>query len=70
MSARERNTAALVTATCFVAAVALYAPSFGFGWFGIDDSAYVVSNPHLDAGHSAANLRWVWTTFYGANWFP
>jgi tetratricopeptide (TPR) repeat protein len=39
-------------------------------WLNYDDDIYITSNPSLTLGWSAEGLRWAFTTFHGANWFP
>jgi tetratricopeptide (TPR) repeat protein len=40
------------------------------GWFGIDDYAYVRDNPHVNAGLTAAGLRWELTHAEIGNYSP
>jgi tetratricopeptide (TPR) repeat protein len=39
-------------------------------WLNYDDDIYITSNPYLSLGWSAEGVRWAFTTFHGANWFP
>jgi tetratricopeptide (TPR) repeat protein len=39
-------------------------------FLNFDDPSYVVKNPHVFTGLSAANLRWAWTSSYFSIWHP
>ncbi len=62
----ERVAALLLLA----AVVAVYAPVRAHGYLLYDDDLYLVRNPHLRLGLSLEGLRFAFTSFYGANWFP
>jgi tetratricopeptide (TPR) repeat protein len=53
-----------------IAALAIYARKFGYGFVAYDDNKYVYENPVLRAGLTVASFRWALTTFYFANWCP
>lgn len=38
--------------------------------FVFDDVFYVVKNPNVQRGVGLESVRWVFTTFFGANWQP
>jgi Flp pilus assembly protein TadD len=68
VSARART---LGIAAGLVAAVALvFWPAAGFDFIELDDRSYVVDNPHVTSGLSAANATWAFTSFHQANWHP
>jgi len=53
-----------------VAVFAVYAQSFGFGAVRFDDPQYLAGNLHLRQGLSVAGVRWAFSSFFGANYFP
>ncbi len=64
--ARGRLTCLLVVAAAYVLA---YARSLSWGWLGLDDSHFIVSNPHL--GHGWDSVRWALTDVeFGRRWNP
>jgi protein O-mannosyl-transferase len=63
----------LTAAICLVlalAAVAVYAQVFRYGFVQYDDGAYVFDNAMVKGGPTADNVRWAFTTFNSANWHP
>ena len=40
------------------------------GFVNFDDDRYVLTNAHVQAGLSWATIRWAFTSFDEANWFP
>jgi protein O-mannosyl-transferase len=50
--------------------LALYGRTVGYGFTKLDDVQYVVDNPHVNTGLSAANIRWAFTTAYEHWWLP
>lgn len=50
--------------------LAVYGQTLGFGFIGYDDPEYVVTNRWVQQGLTLDGLRWAFTTFYFANWFP
>jgi hypothetical protein len=52
-----------------VANLALYQGTIGLGFLSVDDPDYVQNNPYI-AQFSAANLKHILTTPYGANYAP
>jgi hypothetical protein len=53
-----------------VATVLLYAPVLDHPFLEWDDALYIRDNPQLSLGLSLEGLRWAFTTYFGANWFP
>jgi tetratricopeptide (TPR) repeat protein len=49
---------------------AVFAPSLSGEFLNYDDDLYVSANPALARGFDAESLRFAFTSFYGANWFP
>ena len=47
-----------------------YLPALDNGFVGYDDRVYVTENPIVQAGITAAGLRWAATAVVGANWHP
>lgn len=47
-----------------------YLPALDNGFVGYDDRVYVTENPVVQAGVTAAGLRWAATAVVGANWHP
>jgi tetratricopeptide (TPR) repeat protein len=54
----------------FLIALAVFSPSLGGEFLNYDDDLYVSANPALARGLDAESLRFAFTSFYGANWFP
>ncbi|HEX3719565.1 MAG TPA: tetratricopeptide repeat protein [Verrucomicrobiae bacterium] len=50
--------------------VAIYSPTFHFDFTNYDDPAYVVENPRVNQGVTAAGLGWAFQAGYAANWHP
>jgi len=50
--------------------LAVYAQTLGFGFVGYDDTDYVVTNPMVRGGLTWEGVRWAFTSFDFANWFP
>jgi Flp pilus assembly protein TadD len=50
--------------------IAVYAQVASFGFVDLDDTGYVVTNPHVTTGLTADNVRWALTSTYAANWHP
>ncbi len=51
-------------------ALAAFAPVLRNGFLAYDDDLYITASPQVAAGLDAAGLRWAFTSFQGANWFP
>jgi tetratricopeptide (TPR) repeat protein len=56
----------------FFLTVVVFTPVYGRDcrFITIDDDEYVVDNPHVNTGVSAANARWAFTAFHSNNWHP
>ncbi len=50
--------------------LAVYSPVRHSDYIVCDDLAYVVDNPHVSNGLSAASIKWSFTTLHAANWHP
>jgi tetratricopeptide (TPR) repeat protein len=53
-----------------VLTLAAFWPALRGGFVNYDDPDYVTDNPRVQAGLSAANVRWAFRTFHTANWHP
>ena len=53
-----------------VAAIAIYSPVHSHPFFNIDDSKYVIDNPHIKAGLTLNSAVWAFTHGYAGNWHP
>lgn len=52
------------------ATLAAYAPVWRNDFINVDDPEYVSENRQVQAGWTAENLRWAWTTFHAGYWQP
>lgn len=50
--------------------LSLYWQTTGHEFLKYDDQIYVTENPHLTGGISLTNIKWAFTSIYGANWHP
>ena len=53
-----------------VVVFAIYIQVRNFAFIGYDDPEFVVNNPHIRGGLTAASILWALRTGYAANWFP
>jgi len=60
----------LVRLMLVLSVLAVYGQTLGFGFIGYDDPEYVLANPWVRQGLTWEGLRWAFTTFHFANWFP
>ena len=60
----------LVCSMLALAVLAVYGQTLGFGFISYDDPVYVVNNPWVQRGLDWEGVRWAFTSFYAANWFP
>ena len=80
---RERERARLATPTpetprrgalpavlLVLATLAVFAGVLRNGFVSYDDELYVVNNPHVRTGLSAANVAWAFRSMEAANWHP
>src|SRR5438552_8545213 len=66
----QRRRDLLIALALAAAVIALFARTARFDFVRYDDDAYVIDNPRVQAGLSADNVRWAFTTFTLANWHP
>src|SRR5207302_210805 len=50
--------------------LAVYAQVARHDFINFDDPDYVVTNPHVSSGLSAANIAWAFTHYHASNWHP
>ncbi|MFM2293713.1 MAG: hypothetical protein RLZZ350_126 [Verrucomicrobiota bacterium] len=50
--------------------VVLFWPMLGFDYVFVDDAAYVIENPEVQAGLTWHGLVWAFTTVHASNWHP
>src|SRR2546423_1604848 len=60
----------LIAAALALAVLAVYAQVARHDFINFDDPDYVVSNPHVSSGLSAANIAWAFTHYHASNWHP
>jgi len=60
----------MLAAALGLVTLAVYAPTLGNGFVQFDDPGYVTANPHVQAGLTAKNAGWAFTTFDQGNWHP
>jgi len=65
-----RRLRALLAAGLVALVLLAFAPVREHAWLNYDDDVYVTANPGVLQGLSPEGLRWAFTTFHGANWFP
>lgn len=53
-----------------VAVSLVYARTAHFGFVSLDDTSYVVRNPHVHQGLTLEGMRWAFTEVHAANWHP
>ena len=63
----SRATVCLILAFLVVAA---FWPVLGHDFVGFDDEKYVTANRRVQEGFTASGLRWAWSAFHAANWYP
>ncbi len=65
------NYRALVVVLGLIALAALvYAPAVHHGFISLDDEVYVTGNPPVQAGLTAAGVRWAFSSFRAGFWIP
>jgi len=57
-------------ALVFALAALLYAPTLDHDFLNYDDDVYITDNPDQLQGLTPEGVRWAFTSFHGANWFP
>lgn len=65
-----KRLALIIAAVLAIGTAAVYWPVHGYGFVDYDDFAYVVSNPHVQAGLTLAGLKWAFGAFDASNWHP
>src|SRR5439155_24986731 len=60
----------LIASVLFFSVVLLYWPVRGFEFVNFDDDVYVTANRHVQAGLSAAGVRWAFSNGEAALWHP
>lgn len=67
----NRPRLSLVLALALAAAtLAVYADVHTFGFVNFDDDLYVTANATVQAGLTAAGVKWAFTAIHAANWHP
>lgn len=59
-----------VAAALALLAILIYAQTASHGFVDLDDTGYVVVNPHVTGGLTAGNVEWALSSTYAANWHP
>ena len=70
MSSRPATIQLAIGMLLVLATFVAYAPVAGFDFVNWDDDQYIVENPHVLGGLTAANIRWAFTTTHLGNWHP
>ena len=60
----------IACALIVIAVVLVYARVAHFDFVSLDDTSYVVQNPHIHEGLSAESVAWAFTAVHSANWHP
>lgn len=68
--ASSRTFSILICVLLALAIVAIYAQTAHYGYVAYDDDQYVYKNPWVQAGLTAYNVGWAFTTFFYSNWHP
>jgi len=70
-SAKKDYRIVLLVALCLIAAIIIvYGKVKTFDFIGYDDDLYVTQNHYVQKGISSEGLKWAFTTFHSANWYP
>jgi len=64
----QRATALALALVAYV--LLIFGRSAGNSFVSLDDTEYLVENPHVTGGLSLANVAWAFTTFHAGNWHP
>ena len=68
---RSASTSWLIAIALVLLTVAVFAQLRTHDFVDLDDTGYVVQNPNVTTGLTAANVQWAFTpTGYAANWHP
>lgn len=57
-------------AAVFALALVTFAPIRNHAWLNYDDNVYITQSAPVLAGWTLESLRWAFSSFDGANWFP
>jgi protein O-mannosyl-transferase len=68
LSARQLDW--LIAAGLVLLTAVIYVQAVNFEFTNYDDTAYVPDNVHVRDGFSRDGIRWAFTTFETANWYP
>jgi len=60
----------LLAAALVLLTLATFWPVLGHDFVNYDDDKYILENPTVRAGLSAANVKWAFAGSYAANWHP
>src|SRR5437764_15256053 len=60
----------LIAAALAIAVLAVCAQVARHDFINFADPDYVVSNPHVSSGLTAANTAWAFTHYHAPNWHP
>lgn len=66
----DHRTRLLLGAAVFALAVLVFLPIRDHAWLNYDDNVYVTESEPVLSGMSVAGVRWAFSSFDGANWFP
>ena len=69
-TASSRTFSILICVLLALAILAIYAQTATYGYVAYDDDQYVYKNPWVQAGLTAYNIGWAFTTFFYSNWHP
>ncbi len=61
---------AVVAASLIVATLAAFWPALDNGFVSYDDDKYILENPAVTGGLTAASIRWAFGSTYASNWHP
>lgn len=67
---QPRWVTAAIALTLALAVFAVYAQSFSHPFLRLDDPDYVLENPNVNSGLSAANIVWAFRALHASNWHP
>jgi tetratricopeptide (TPR) repeat protein len=69
-TASSRTFSILICVLLALAILAIYSQTATYGYVAYDDDQYVYKNPWVQAGLTAYNIGWAFTTFFYSNWHP
>jgi Flp pilus assembly protein TadD len=61
---------AAISALLFAGTILLFGRAAWFGFVNVDDTDYVLGNPHVQRGLGADAIAWALTGVHSANWHP